>query len=184
MIKYREKKFFCRQHLEVDVYPLRYPQKGKRGKGKGTTPNAQKALNNHNRIKKLTRLLNTNFTDRDLVVTLTYDNNPGSEEEAEKELRNFLRRLKRFRRKNNLPELKYIVTTEKGSRKGRYHHHIVMSGGVLQEDIAQIWGKGKIHSSPIHQDQRGLGGLARYISKKIDNEEIEENQKAWHASKI
>ena len=71
--RYREKKYYCGRYLEVDIYPLRYQPKGNRGKKWGTTPETQKALNNLNRVKKLTRLLNTNFTENDLVLTLTYE---------------------------------------------------------------------------------------------------------------
>lgn len=183
--RYREKKYYCAQYLEVDIYPLRYQPKGKRGKKWGTTPESQKALNNLNRVKKLTRLLNTNFTENDLVLTLTYDpsKNPASEEEAEKNLRNFFRRLKRCRKKNGLSELKYVVATEKGSRKGRWHHHMIISGGMLDSEIQKVWGNGYIRASPIHLNEQGLKGLAKYITKKIESEEIEENQKAWHASR-
>ncbi len=45
-------------------------------------------------------------------------------------MQNFIRRVKRYRQKHDLPELKYVAVTEVGEKSGRIHHHIVMSGGI------------------------------------------------------
>lgn len=184
MIKYREKKYYCGDFLEVDIYPVYEQLKGKRRKLKNTTE-IQKKLNDHNRKKKLTRLLNTNFTEQDIKIELTYgaDHLPENDEEAEKQLTNFLRRLKRYRKKKGLPDLKYIVVTEKGKRSGRYHHHCVLSGGLLASEIRDIWGLGIIRLTPLDPGTEGLGALAEYLTKNLTNGAIEDNKKAWHASK-
>lgn len=184
MIRYREKKYYCGKYMEVDIYPAYEQIKGKRKKLKNTTE-IQKKLNDHNRKKKLTRLLNTNFTDKDIKIELTYgaEHLPKSDEEADRELTNFLRRLKRFRKKKGLPDLKYITVTEKGKRSGRYHHHCVLSGGVLPEEIRSIWGKGIIRLTPLDPGTQGLGALADYLTKNLTNGAIEDYKKAWHASK-
>lgn len=182
--KYREKKYYCKKYLEVDIYPIFEQLKGSRKKKK-TTSDVQKALNDHNRVKKLTRLLNTNFDENDIKIELTYsdDNLPASDEEAEKALKNFLRRLKRFRCKAKLSELKYITITEKGKKTGRYHHHCVLSGGMLLSDVRNIWGKGIIRMTQLELNENGLSGLADYLTKRLTAGEIEENKKAWHASR-
>lgn len=183
-IKYREKKYFCGEFIEVDIYPVRELPKGKRIRAKPSSV-AQKLLNDHNRVKKLTRLLNTNFTENDVKIELTYSDKelPADEDEADRNLRNFFRRIKRFRKKNNLPELKYIVVTEQGKRTKRFHHHIVMSGGMLLSDIKNIWGKGIIRQTQIEYGEKGLDGLAKYMSKNLTNGAVSSNQKLWHASR-
>lgn len=183
--KYREKKYFCGDNfLEIDIFPIYEQIRGRRKKINVTTE-VQKALNAHNRKKKLTRLLNANFTNEDIKIELTYsdENLPENDEDAEKQLRNFLRRLKRHRKKNEMSDLKYIVVTEKGKKTGRYHHHAVLSGGMMISEIRKLWGKGIIRVTPIESGKEGLGGLAEYLSKNITNGETEENKKAWHASK-
>ena len=184
MVRYREKKYICGKYLEVNIYPMFEIVKGKRKKIKQTSE-VQKALNNHNRKRKLTRLLNTNFTEEDLKVELTYadENLPENDEEVAKELRNFLRRLKRKRKSLGLPDLKYIVVTEKGKKTGRYHHHCVLSGGMLLKDIQDIWGKGFLRSTQLREGNRGFDALAEYMEKNLTHGDIEENEKAWHASR-
>lgn len=184
MTIYREKKYYCGNYLEVDIYPLYHQIRGKRTRIKNTS-DVQKAINNRNRVRKLTRLLNTNFTEDDIKIELTYSdkNVPHSDEEAQKKIRNFLRRLKRFRKNNDFPELKYIIITEKGKKTGRYHHHAVLSGGMLSKDITRIWGQGVVRITQLVMTEEGLSGLAEYLTKNISNGDIEENKKAWQASK-
>lgn len=182
MTRYREKKYICGKYMEVNVYPAYEQIKGKRKKVKQTSE-VQKALNDHNRKKKLTRLLNTNFDENDIKIELTYAENPKSDEEAEKCLRNFLRRLKRHRKKKNLPDLKYIVITEKGKRSGRIHHHCILNGGLLLSEIRDIWGLGIIRASQLEPEDKGFEALANYLTKNITNGEIEAYEKAWHASR-
>lgn len=184
MTKYREKKYICGKYMEVCVYPVYEVIKGKKRRV-GRTPDAQKALNDHNRKRKLTRLLNTNFTEDDIKIELTYSDEscPHSDEEAQRMLTNFLRRLKRYRKKNALPDLKYIVVTEKGKKSGRYHHHCVLSGGMLAKDIRDIWGHGIIRLTQLEPGEKGLDALAQYLTKNLTNGAVEENQKAWHASR-
>ncbi len=184
-IKYREKKYFCGDFLEVDIYPIYPVAKGKRCKSGKISSDTKIALNNHNRVKKLTRLLNTNFTEEDIKIELTYsdENLPEDDDVAQKSLNNFFRRLKRFRKNAGLPELKYVVVTEKGKKTGRYHHHCVLSGGMMLKDICRIWGKGIVRCTQIVFSENGLEALAKYMTKNITNGDLEDNKKAWHASR-
>lgn len=81
-------------------------------------------------------------------------------------MQNYIRRLKRFRAKNGLPELKYVAVTEIGKTHGRYHHHIVMSGGVSINDLAEIWGRGYTTAKPLQFDEYGIVGIAVYLVKE------------------
>jgi len=164
---YREKKHLCGEYLEIDIFPVFEYQKG-RGKKSKPTSETQKKLNQRNAERKLIRLLNTNFTKKDIRFDLTYDetHRPETPEDAQREMQNFLRRVKRFRKKHSLPELKYVAVTEIGKTNKRLHHHIVMSGGVDITTLAEIWGKGYTTAKPLQFDESGIVGIAKYLVKE------------------
>ena len=164
---YREKKHFCGEYLEIDIFPVFEYQRG-RGKKRKPTSETQKRLNQRNAERKLIRLLNTNFSKQDIRFDLTYDNEhyPTTPEEAQREMQNFLRRVKRFRKKNGMPDLKYVAVTEIGKKSARFHHHIVMSGGVSINDLAEIWGRGYTTAKPLQFDEQGIVGIAKYLIKE------------------
>lgn len=164
---YREKKHYCGEYLEVDIFPVFEYQRGRSRKRKPTTE-MQKKLNQRNAERKLIRLLNTNFTKHDIRFDLTYspENEPPTPEDAQRQLQNFLRRVKRYRKKHELPDLKYVAVTEQGSKSGRLHHHIVMSGGIDINTLAEIWGKGYTTAKPLQFDENGIAGIAVYLVKE------------------
>lgn len=71
---YREKKHYCGEYMEVEIFPVYTKAKG-RGKRKKPTTEIQQRLNQRHAEGKLRRLLHTNFTVFDLFVTLTFDDN-------------------------------------------------------------------------------------------------------------
>lgn len=81
-----------------------------------------------------------------LLIALTYkeSNIPDSPEEAQRQMRNFLRRVKRFHKRQGLPELKYVAVTKAGKRTGQIYHHIVMSVDIVDYRIASFWDEGYI----------------------------------------
>ncbi|MDM0874808.1 hypothetical protein QTI50_15065 [Clostridium perfringens] len=170
---YREKKIYSGDMLEVEIYPisLRDRNQSRKKKEKISVPK-QRNLNNKNSIKHLIRLLNTNFSNKDYSVTLTYDNKnlPSNEEKAKRDVSNYIRRIKRYIKKNNLSELKYVALVEyKESKNGdkpvRIHHHIVMNGVIPRDKVEDIWGKGRANADRLQADEFGFEALARYISK-------------------
>lgn len=170
---YREKKIYSGDILEIEIYPIsKIERKQKRKIKERESKNKQKNLNDKNAKKQLMRLLNTNFTKKDLHVTLTYDkqNLPANEEEAKKDVTKFIRRLKYHIKKNNLGELKYIAVIEfreqeEGKKEIRLHHHLVVNGIVDRDTLEEIWQKGRANADRLKPDEFGLEGLARYISK-------------------
>ena len=64
-----------------------------------------------------------------------------------------------------MPELNYVAVTEVGKENGRLHHHIVMSGGVDINTLAEIWGKGYTTAKPLQFDEFGITGIAVYLVK-------------------
>lgn len=164
---YREKRHKCGKYLEVDIFPV-FEYQHSRGKKRKPTSDVQKRLNQLNAEKKLIRLLNTNFTNRDIRFDLTYnaDHLPESPEDAQREMQNFLRRVKRFRKRQGLPDLKYVAVTEVGKHTGRIHHHIIMSGGIDVSDLSALWGRGYTTVKPLMFDDTGIVGIAKYFVKE------------------
>ena len=177
---YREKKYTCGEYLDVFIYPVFETGKhrgGKRAKRKPSTE-AQKKLNQRHREEKLVRLLHANFTPEDLEIHLTYKGKqPESDEEAARNLRNYIRRIQRLRKKMGLPPLKYIAVTERGKRGGRYHHHITINGGIDRDTLESMWEHGYANSRRLQFTEDGLAGLGHYIVKST------KKKKAWTASK-
>ena len=70
----REKRFLCGKYLEVEIYPIsKYEQKKSRSKKKKESRKEQKNLNDKNARKNLRRRIHTNFDNKDLIVSLSYD---------------------------------------------------------------------------------------------------------------
>lgn len=167
---YREKTYKCGDYKEVYVYPVyaETTKGGARRRKAKPTCEAQAKLNKRISENNLIRLLNANFTKKDIAFDLTYKKGkePTDKKQAEKDVANFLRRLKRYRKKQGLSELKYIGVIERGVKSGRYHHHLVISGGVDINTLATMWGKGYTKAQPLQFDETGLIGKGKYLVKQ------------------
>lgn len=183
--KYRVKTIRSGDMLEVEIYPLPITHKGKRAKKENEAKVSQSNLNDKNAKKHLIRLVNTNFTKQDIWITLTYNPGrlPADLDQAKKDMANYVRRLKRYCKKHNLPDLKYIYVTEyqdgSSRKKKRVHHHMICN--FADRDVAEtIWnGGGRTQTRRLQPDDFGLEGLTRYISK----EKPENNQKRYSISR-
>jgi hypothetical protein len=175
-----EKYTYAGKFLEIEKYiVLAGGRRTARNMKEQVSTLAQAKLNEKNAKKKLTRLLNTNFNEKDIFVTLTFKNKDSiTEKQAKKELDNFLRRLKRFRKKMGLNDLKYISVCELDNKNG-IHFHIVMSATSM-DAVYKIWGNGRIQISQLLFSDNGLEGLANYMLKQ----QLEKkNVKKWSQSK-
>lgn len=169
--KYREKIYRCGDYFEADIFPV-FAKANKRRKAKyKPTSDMQARLNQRNAERYLTRLLNLNFTEDDISVTLTYEDKylPDTIEEAERDFHNFLRKLKRLRKKLGLPEIVYV----KIPGPGRFHFHIPMSGGVDDKEIQKLWPYGYANIIHFEFNENGIEGHARYIAKQFELDEID-----------
>ncbi len=148
----REKKIYCGENYkEVDIYTYTENQqkavKGKRSKKQHESKPKQKTLNDKNARRYLVQLGNLNFgSDRQAIsLTLTYNNAnlPSTIEDAEKEVRNYLRRIQYKRKKDGLEALKYILvtayTTDDTEKTVRIHHHLILNGGLNRETVEAMW---------------------------------------------
>lgn len=162
---YRERKYYCGEYMEVEIFPVYTKAKG-RGKRKKPTTEVQQQLNQRHAEGKLRRLLHTNFTAGDLFVTLTFDDShlPETVEDAQRLLQNFLRRLKRKYANLGL-DAKYIYVLEYGQLHNRLHIHLILSGGITKEGLEKIWGLGAVSAEALRFEKDGLAALARYLTK-------------------
>ena len=116
---YTEKKIIIGDIMEVMRYHSTKGGSAQRGeKEKESTP-AQKKANEIRTGNELWRVIYINFDGQqgDQFNTFTFAEDIG-EEAARKEWRNFIKRVRRYVKKNGMPELKYVYTLEK---QGRWH---------------------------------------------------------------
>lgn len=172
---YIKKIYDLGDYKEVHKYYRYGCPKGKRGKKHDRTSETVLRYNQKMKERQLQRILCANFKEGDWHLVLSYrkEDRPGSMEEAKKDLRNFLRKLKnRFKRAGY--ELKYICATERG-KQGACHHHLIVEDIVdgkfsTKQAVMDLW-KGARHFTPLY-DQDAYMQLAEYIAKKETKEGI------------
>lgn len=203
----REKKTSCGRYTEVDIIPrteeAELATRGKRGKRTRVTPPKQTDLNDKNSKRYLVQLANGNFGKGDLHTTCTYNNEhlPGTIEEAEKTVNNYLRRIAYRRKKLGLEPLKYILVNEfqydkNGNEIIRIHHHIIMNGGMDRDEVEAMWTNKRINWNKYYNDkdymvdqigfvntdrlqpnEKGVEALCKYITKNP------QGKKRWSSSR-
>lgn len=199
-LRFRTKTIKSGNVLEVEVYPVWPTHAEERRIKSKVTRAAQEAVNDRNARKKLDRLVNTNFGQEDLLVTLTYAGETPDQVQAGKDIRNYLRRVRYWRQKHGLPEMKYIYVQEwedEGSGAGepeqlvfegmegigeepkkvkRIHHHVIMSG-MDRDEAERLWKKGRVNSRKLQPDEFGLRDLTGYLLK------APKTKKRWYGSR-
>lgn len=169
--RYREKIYKTGEYLEAEIFPVFHSGNGKsRRKAKYKPTSAmQERLNQRRAERELTRILNANFTDGDYELTLTFTDEylPERYEEAYNKAVNYMRRVKRIYARIGINDLKYIIVPG----GGRYHFHIVMTGGVLRSDLEKLWKLGYANSKRLKFAVGGVAGLAYYIANQLKEDE-------------
>ncbi|HAT4299863.1 TPA: hypothetical protein I9063_003287, partial [Clostridium perfringens] len=167
---YREKQFIGGEYLECKVYPITFMERrckksNKKRKRKESLPK-QKNLNEKNSKDALRRTIECNFTCRDWFATLgwTDEKRPKTEERMSKDLKNFFERLRRFLKRNNREELKYIYVIEYDENIN-LHIHMIINNVVSIEELQKIWGNGNVDAKHLREDDLGYEGLAEYLTK-------------------
>ncbi len=178
---YRTRTIVSGPVVEAEIYPIwgrREESVARRAREKRTPEQMEKA-NQAAAIRRVVRLANCNFTEEDIHLTLTYAVKPPSWEQAQKDVRNFLRRVKRLREKRGLPAIKYIyaIEDEEDGEKKRIHTHMLLSGGISREELEACWRKGWANADRLQPDEQGLTAIAKYITKS------QKNRKKWVCSR-
>ena len=128
---YREQKTVTGDFMRVNIYPVRTYQYGRKKKHKPTGA-AMAKLNKERKTRLLSDLVNLNFTKNDLQYKLDYSEfkkefgrNP-EPDEVQREMRNFMRRLKRWYKSPGLRAEVHILL--RGRHQGQpvapSHNHL------------------------------------------------------------
>lgn len=178
---YRTRTIKAGPRLEVEIFPIfgRESTAKARAAKKNVSSEAVQRCNDERAKRKVIRLIDANFDERDLHITLTYAGEPPKYEQAQKDVKNFLRTVKRKREKRGLDQLKYIYTiegNEDGTRE-RIHVHMIISGGIDRQELEDIWANGYANADHLQPNEDGLERLARYITKQ------QRNRRRWARSR-
>lgn len=165
----REKRIYCgEEYLEVDIVPVtNMPEAGQEKKGKSSQ--AQKNLNDKRSKRRFVQIANTNFGADDLHISATYNEAhlPMTLEEAERNVHNYLDRVKRRMKRVTGQDLKYMLVTEytpedeedadpedKTTKAVRIHHHIIINGGLSRDDLELMWSATRINWKKAQNDPK------------------------------
>lgn len=155
--------------VEINIYPVFLNKKDvPRSPERKESRETQKNLNRENSKRQLVRLMCANFHKGDIILTLTYkDRYYPTLEQAKRDMKNYIKRLRGSRKKQGLPPLKYIHVleyAEEGTKKIRFHHHMIINR-MDRNEAERLWGKGRAESKIAQPDDFELTGFAEYISK-------------------
>lgn len=186
---YALKEIRAGEQLEVEIYPQfksmdEVPEEGRTAKKDNSQ--AQRNLNDKNARKYVERLINENFTDRDLWITLTYDDDhlpaDGDVDAAIKNVQKYIRRVNYQRKKRGLDNARYvIVNAYNPEQEIRWHHHIVMDGDMDMDTVEACWGQSSRNEvRRLETDENGLSGMANYI---VEEKNRIKSEKRWMSSK-
>lgn len=185
---YALKEIKAGEQFEVEIYPQfksmdEVPEEGRSIKRDNSK--AQRNLNDKNARKYVERLINRNFGDKDLWITLTYDDAhlppDGDIDAAIKNMQNYIRRVNYQRKKRGLPNCKYVYVTEYNEgAEIRWHHHLVMDGALDMDTVEKCWGQSSRNEvRRLQKDENGLTGMSRYMVK--EKKRIR-SEKRWNSS--
>lgn len=158
--------------IEYEIkFKGKYGAKGeKRSKKEKPTPEAVKRQNQRNKEKKMRRLIQANFKEGDLWMTLKYPKGHRSDaEEVKADIRAFIESLRRKFKKLN-EELKFIYRVEVGKQGGIHIHMIIprIRGADTELMVQRSWKKGRVNFQSL--DDGDYDELAKYITKPPDEE--------------
>lgn len=187
-VVYALKEISAGDQFEIEIYPQfrkmdDVPKEGQRIVRDNSK--AQKNLNDKNARKYVERLINRNFGDRDIWLTLTYDDDhlppDGDIDAAIRNVQKYIRRVNYQRGKRGLPNAKYIYVTEYDpDAEIRWHHHIIMDGMMDMDIVEKCWKQSSRNEvRRLQKDENGLSGMANYMVK--ENRRIK-SEKRWNSS--
>lgn len=177
---YRTRTIKAGPRLEVEIYPIfgRETTGRLRAARQNVTPEAVRRLNEERSKRRVVQLADANFDENDIHLTLTYRQAP-KYEQAQKDLKNFLRTVKRRREQRGMKPLKYIYSIEgdDDGQRERIHVHMLISGGIDRAELEAIWAKGYANADRLQPNEFGLEAVARYITKQ------QRNRRKWCCSR-
>jgi len=178
----REQKIKSGEVLEIEFFPVH--ESGRRVSERAPkthmSSKQQKEANRKNAIKHLFRLVHANFNNKDFWCHFTYrpENAPQNEKDALRDFYNYIRKVRRYRKRHGLGEMVYICIPEEETYKtgiyaGRknYHFHFWMTGRGLTRDMAEdLWEPRGTKNNRVEVDRFmperfGYDAAVKYVQK-------------------
>ena len=178
-MKSRTKTILSGKYLEIELFPVtahghRHDRRRKLSRAE------QRKQNEKHAVKKLVRLINANFEQGDTIITLQYRaelRHDLTYAAVLRDVQNYLRRVKNYRHRHHLPEIKYIYVIELAG--------LIMS--KLDRDVAEsLWHYADFVNSRSFQPtaQEGGAAFANYIAGKKGGKDVPEKYwRKWNSSK-
>ena len=188
---YRRRTTISGPRIDAEVFPVfGRSQRGelRRAKHQITREAQQRANEERSRIH-LTQLIEANFGEKDIALTLSYGGEAPDPQRVDKDIRNFIGRVRRARARMGLEEMKYIYAVggdempATGYSGKRPHVHMIMSGGIGRDEIERIWEKGRANADRLKPMGEGLGGIARYMIRQRQDRPDRKGARKWRGSR-
>lgn len=192
---YRTRTIKAGPRLEAEIYPIfgREQEERARAARASLTPEKIQRHNDEQARRNLVRLMDANFGDGDLSLTLTYAGTAPGFRQVIRDTKNFIARVRRQRKRMGLPEMKYIYAVEDVAegRAKNTHVHLVTTGDLPAEELRRIWEKGRgwagqhgfCDCDQLQPGKEGLEALARYIYDQNKGRTREKGQRKYSCSK-
>ena len=188
---YRRRTTISGARIDAEVFPVfgRSQRGDLRRQKSQITREAQQRANDERSRLHLIQLVETNFTEKDVALGLDYAGKAPTPERVDKDIRNFIARVKRARERSGLPELKYIYAIggdempSAGYSGKRPHVHMIMNGGIDRDELEKLWGKGHANADRLQPRDEGLGGIAVYFTKQKQDRPEKKGVRKWRGSR-
>ena len=188
---YRRRTTVSGPRIDAEVFPMFGRNQRcdlRRAKSRITREVQQRANDERSRIH-LIQLVEANFTEKDVALGLDYAGAVPTPERVDKDVRNFIARVKRARKKAGLPDLKYIYAIggdempAAGYSGKRPHVHMIMSGGIDRDDLERMWRQGRANCDRLQPRDEGLGGIAVYFTRQKQDRPPKKGVRKWRGSR-
>ena len=188
---YRRRTTISGPRIDAEVFPVfGRQQRGtlRRAKRQITREAQQRANDERSRIH-LTQVIEANFTEKDISLTLSYGGEAPEPERVDKDIRNFLNRVRRARQRAGLDEMKWVLAIggdempAVGYSGKRPHVHMIISGGIDRDTLEKIWGQGFANADRLQPRAEGLGGIARYFTRQKQDRRRQPGAHGWRGSR-
>ena len=188
---YRRRTTVSGPRIDAEVFPVfGRRQRGELRRAKHQmTPEAQQRANDERSRMRLIQLVEANFSEKDVAVGLDYAGEAPTPERVDKDIRNFLARVRRARAKRGLSELKYIYAIggdempAAGYSGKRPHIHMMMNGGIDRDELEKMWGHGRANCDRLQPRDEGLGGIAVYFTRQKQDRAPKKGVRKWRGSR-
>lgn len=188
---YRRRTTVSGPRIDAEVIPVfGRRQRGELRRAKHQmTREAQQRANDRRSQMRFIQMVEANFTEKDVAIGLSYAGEAPTPERVDKDIVNFLDRVKRRREKRGLPELKwaYAIGGDEMPAAGysgkRPHVHMIMSGGIERDELEELWGKGRANCDRLQPRDEGLGGIAVYFTRQKQDRAPKKGKRAWRSSR-